>query len=85
MVSEGYESIAVVVVEVLVVVMAVAVNLTLAQTCVAQSFGVRTYPWLKRECFVVVCVEVREKREKVVAYALCRGVWCVSGWVKGCM
>lgn len=84
MVSEVYESIAVVVVEVLVVVMAVAVNLTLAQTCVAQSFGVRTYPWLKRECFVVVC-GVREKREKVVAYALCRGVRCVSGWVKGCM
>lgn len=53
--------------------------------CKDTYFGVRTYPWLKRECFVVVCVEVREKREKVVAYALCRGVWCVSGWVKGCM
>lgn len=52
--------------------------------CKDTYFGVRTYPWLKRECFVVVC-GVREKREKVVAYALCRGVRCVSGWVKGCM
>lgn len=45
MVSEGYESIAVVVAVMLVVVMAVAVTLALAQTCVAQSLSMSVAFW----------------------------------------